>query len=121
MHTLETIFSCLFLLIIVTYLISAVEIERSVDHSLLLANRVQDIWQVLELRGDIEKLDETGRLEVESDLDLLGEQTGYCIFIEGVRFTNCRGGSEKDVVFASSKVVVVRGIPRKVSYTITTK
>lgn len=121
MQTFEAIISSLFLLAMFALVNSSLSFEKSVDYSLQTVHLSSDIWHVLELRGDLEKLDDFGRIEVENDLNAIGDETGYCIFIEGVRFTNCRGGEGKDILFANEKTVVVKGVPRKVSYSIAIK
>ena len=118
MQTIEIIISSLFLLIFFSLISSNVSIEKSTDISLQKQHIYSDIWRTLELRGDLEKLDDLHRQDVESDLDNIGSITGYCIFIEGERFTNCRGAAVGQLLLTDERIVISDAKPRKVIYSV---
>jgi hypothetical protein len=87
-----------------------------IDDSLHRAHLAEDAWRVLYLRGALENM---SRPELEAELSLIEAETGFCIFIDGVVYTNCRGPAAAHHITASlQKTVVVNGAPRRLTFSI---
>jgi hypothetical protein len=85
-----------------------------IDDSLHRLQLAEDIWRVLYLRGALDGME---RDRLEPELAAIGQETGSCIFIEGVQYTNCRGPGEPHMLTASmQKTVLVNGTPQRVSF-----
>ena len=58
----------------------------------------QDVWRIIQLKYDSIPSDPVERGLIELDLNRIKSMTGLCVYIKGVRITNCRGISSYDVV-----------------------
>ena len=119
MQTIESILSLLFLLSISSAILGSYHIVP-MDDSLYRMQLASDAWQVLYLRGHLHGYSDSGpaRTAIESDLDLIGRQTSLCVFIEGLRITNCRGGEDREMISSIRRTVIIEGRPESVAISI---
>lgn len=117
MQTLEAIFS-LFMLVLLSMPLLALE-EKPTDNSLYRLQLANDVWRVLYLKGDFKdfSFDKNNPVHAraEADLDKITELTGICVFISGEQLTSCRGEKTGEQIITMEKVLVVDGMPKKVS------
>lgn len=119
MQTFEALVSATVFLFMLSSILLGCQVPYALDDSLYRYQLVNDAWRVLYLRGDFEGFGPSGRAAFESDADAIREMTGLCIFMDGVRYTNCRGGDEAHEILASVKKVVIEdGEPKQVSFSI---
>ncbi|MEW6748078.1 MAG: hypothetical protein AB1295_00010 [Candidatus Micrarchaeota archaeon] len=107
MQTIEAFLSLLVFLSISSLALASHPGPMPTDDSLYRLQLADDAWRVLYLRGDFQDLGPESRSMVEADLAFIGEQTGLCIFMRGMEFTNCRGGEERHVAVVSIKRTVI--------------
>lgn len=89
---------------------SADEAPRGPDDSLYRMHLAEDAWRVLYLRGGFEGFGEGKRMAIEADLDDLGERTSLCFFLNGTRYTNCRGGrANHSILVTLTRTVILDG------------
>lgn len=118
MQSFEAVLSLIFLVSILSLSLQ-LAMERPLDDSLYRMQLAEDSWRVLYLRGAFQDFGESKRAELEGDLALLGDETHLCYFIDGIGFTNCRGGSEDHEMTASlRKTVLYDGTPRSVTFSV---
>lgn len=119
MQTMESILSLLFLVSISSMILGSFH-PCQIDDSLYSMQLASDAWQILVLRGDLQDYSDAGasRAVIESDLVAIGRETSLCVFIEGLRITNCRGGEGKETVSTIRKTLIVDGRPKTVTLTI---
>ena len=94
---MQTIEATISLLVLLTISLSLLQIlpEQKIDDSLYRMQLAEDAWRVLYLRGDFRDFSEMNRTDIERDLATIGDETSFCVFIEGVRFTNCRWSADE--------------------------
>jgi len=118
MQSLEAVISLMFFLSISSVLLS-VQPHRHIDDSLYRLQLAEDAWRVLYLRGDFQDFDEGKRETLETDMADIGEKTSLCLFLDGTRFTNCRGGDDRHEIFISiRRTVIFRGKPEALSFSL---
>jgi hypothetical protein len=89
------------------------------DDSLYRIQLADDAWRVLSLRGDFQDFGEGKRETIERDMGEIGRMTGFCIFISGVEFTNCRSGGEgHEAVVSIKKTIISDGVPKIVTFSL---
>lgn len=113
---MQTIEACLSFLALISLssLLVLPEGPRNTDDSLYRLQLAEDIWRVLFLRGAFDGIE---RDSLERELEAIGKETGLCIFIDGVVYTNCRGSDEPHSLTVSmQKTVLVEGVPETVSF-----
>jgi len=119
MQTLEAMISFVFFLSISIPFILSIEEQRHVDDSLYRIQLAEDVWRVLYLRGNFADFQDTERDELEKEFQLIGNETGLCVFMDGVQFTNCRGDDKPHSNTASlTKTVVCSGEPRTFTFSL---
>lgn len=113
MQTLEAMISFVFFLSVSTPLLLSLEEQRHVDDSLYRIQLAEDVWRVLYLRGNFADFQDADRDELEKEFQLIGNETGLCVFMDGVQFTNCRGNDKPhDNTASLTKTVICNGEPR---------
>jgi len=118
MHSFEAFLSLLFFTII---LLSIDVPETPPDDSLYLFQLAQDSWRVLYLRGDLDYLSDpidSQRLKIETDLARLGNYSGFCFFLEGINFTNCRSGEKHQISMSMTKTLVYNTQLKKCTFSV---
>jgi hypothetical protein len=119
MQTVEAMLSLAVFLSILLCAVPALEDAQGPDDSLYRMQLAQDAWRVLYLRGDFEDFGEGRRGAIEKDLDVLGRETSLCIFLNGTRFTNCRGGRISHTISVSlSRTLILDGQPAVVRFSL---
>lgn len=117
MQSIEAILSLLVFLSIAAYVLSADPGPPPIDDSLYRMQLADDAWRVLYLRGNFQDLDESKRTIVESDMSVIGKQTGLCLFMRGIEFTNCRGGDDShDSLISIRRTVIYNRAPTVVTF-----
>lgn len=114
---MEAIISLFFLISICSSMLLSLDEQRHLDDSLYRVQLADDAWRVLYLRGDFEGFmsSDADRAHLEEELGLLGDETGLCFFIDGVQYTNCRGGATSHgLIVAISKTVYIDRKPKTV-------
>jgi len=118
-QSIEAMISLLVFLSLASLVLSAHPGPPALDDSLYRMQLAEDAWRLLYLRGNLRDLGPEKRAMVESDMVEIGKQTGFCIFMQGVEFTNCRGGSVSHADLISlRRTVLVGGQPTTVTFTI---
>jgi len=117
MQALEASLSLLVFASIAPLALSAIQ-EPAHEHPLYRLQLAEDAWRVLYLRGDFEDFGDGKRAQIERDLSLIGVETGMCCFLEGVRFTNCRGPEGMRVTASIRRTVISEGNPLAVTFSI---
>ncbi len=121
MQTLEAILSFMFLLAIVSSMLSSFY-SAPLDDSLYRIQLAQDAWRVLYIRGDFHDysdVSDSKRASIEKDLDTLGNETGLCFFLEGVRITDCRGAqSGREMIVVLHETLIMDNTPKNVTFSI---
>ncbi|MEW6035025.1 MAG: hypothetical protein AB1529_00290 [Candidatus Micrarchaeota archaeon] len=117
MQTIEAMLSLLFFASIASLALSAAPAHQ-VDDSLYRLHLAEDAWRVLYLRGDLRDLGGSRRAHVESEMALIQEQAGFCLFMSGIEFTNCRDGASHERVAALARTVIYDGYPRRVTFSV---
>ncbi len=117
MQTLEAIISLLFFLSILSSTLPSIEPQK-IDDSLYRLQLADDCWRVLYLRGDFHNFSEASRLKIENDMSSITEQTGLCIFLEGIQFTSCRDGQEHEITASLRRTLLENGAPKRVVFSI---
>lgn len=118
MQTIEAILSLLVFLSVASLVLSADPGPPPVDDSLYRMQLAEDAWRVLYLRGAFRDLGPEKRAAVESDMAEIGAQTGLCIFMSGIEFTNCRDGESHENTASIRRVVLLGGQLQTVTFTL---
>ncbi len=119
MQTLEAILSLAVFASIVLYALQGGGRLGAPDDSLYRMHLAEDAWRILFLRGDFEDFSESRRAEIEQDLDALGNRSSLCFFINGTRYTNCRGGLEGHrISIAIARTLFIDGRPAQVRFSL---
>ncbi len=118
MQTLEAMLSFVFLLFLCSHLFFSIEESRHTNDALYRLQLAEDVWRVLYLRGNFADFQSSNRYELEQEFALIGNETGLCIFMDGVQFTNCRGGRPRHITAALTKTVIYEGTPRSFTFSI---
>jgi len=119
MQTLEAMVSFVFFLSLCSHLLLSPEESYYIDDSLYRFQLAEDVWRVLYLRGNFRDFGAADRDELEKEFALIENETGLCIFMDGVQFTNCRGDSQPHHITASlTKTVVYDGAPKNLRFSI---
>lgn len=108
------------MLVFASVALSALQSLPEPDHhrALYRLQLAEDAWRVLYLRGDFEDFGEESRAGIERDMALIGGETGLCYFMDGVRFTNCRGPEGVQIGASIRRTVVSGGAPVAVTFSI---
>ena len=118
MQTLEAMISLLFFMWAASSLLSSSEPEK-IDDSLYRMQLAEDAWRVLYLRGDLQDLSDMRALEPA--LERIREETGLCIFVDGIACTSCRGGNdEHEIMVLVRRTIICKGHPESVSLSLGT-
>ncbi|MFN7991663.1 MAG: hypothetical protein U0R44_05900 [Candidatus Micrarchaeia archaeon] len=117
MQTFGSLLSLLLFLSAISAILRALPPPAPPDDSLYRIQLAEDEWRVLSLRGRL--ADYPGSRDgLEDDLGTLGGQTGMCIYLEGIRSTNCRDAPLTLVSARIRRTVIENGMPRSVTLTI---
>lgn len=116
MQSLEALLSLTFFVSILSLILASAPPPHGTDDSLYRLQLAQDAWRVLYLRGDFEDFGDGRRADIEADMRRMGEETGLCFFIDGVRFTNCRGPDPVGITATVRRTVVSGGAPAAVTF-----
>ncbi len=127
MQTIEATISLLVLLTISLSLLQVIP-EQKIDDSLYRMQLAEDTWRTLYLSDDFRDFSQLKRADIERDLVIIGDETSLCIFIEGIRVTNCRwnvgetSGPEMHERIASiERTLIEGGSAKRVMLTLTTR
>ncbi|MFH0737150.1 MAG: hypothetical protein V1827_00535 [Candidatus Micrarchaeota archaeon] len=118
MQSFEALLSLFVFVTVLACVLSSDPGQKPLDDSLYRFQLADDAWRVLYLRGDLRDFGEWKRGAVEADMAEIGDQTGLCLFIHGVEFTNCRDGQAHEAVASLSRTVITGGSPEKVTFTL---
>ena len=118
MQTVEAMISFLFFVAIATPMLLQLEAQHDVDDSPYRMQLAEDAWRVLCLRGTLHNITNESTGSVERELSAVGDETGLCMFIDGVRFTNCRDGRKRTITASLRKTVFYDGTPQGVTFSI---
>lgn len=117
MQTMEAVLSLMVLVSVSSLLLQPG--EPPLDSSLYRMQLAEDSWRVLYLKGSFRDFGASAHAKLEEDLELLGEQTHLCFFIDGVFITNCRGGTgSHEIISSVRKTVVYGGSLRNMTFSI---
>ncbi|MBU0591993.1 hypothetical protein KKF81_04560 [Candidatus Micrarchaeota archaeon] len=94
MQSFEALISFLFFVFVCSYIIPSFSYDTQAN-SLYHIQLAEDAWRVLYLRDNFKDFDDPSRPGLEKDLDIIKEQTGLCVFIDGIVFTSCRNSADK--------------------------
>jgi len=120
MQSLEAMLSLIVLVWCASLLLAPLEGQRT-DDSLYRLQLVSDAWRVLYLRGDFQDFGDAKQAQIDGDLETLGYETALCFFLEGTRFTNCRGGGQDqkhEPLVSLHRTVVEDGLPKEVMFSV---
>lgn len=115
MQTIEGFLSLLFFISILVLLMPN---PKPIDYSLYQLQLADDVWRVLYLRGNFNDFSDAKRVVLESDMIEIGTQTGFCLFIDGIQFTNCRSGDTHIMLISLQRTVLFGGSPRQITFSI---
>lgn len=119
MQTLEATISLLFFIFIISSIFSNIQTSYHLDSSLYRYQLANDVWRVLYLRGNFEYFSASNRQILEQDAEIIKEKTGFCIFVEGIRYTNCRGGTDSHKKIATiEKYLYEDSNPKSITFSI---
>jgi hypothetical protein len=117
LQTMEAMLSFLAFSAAASSILLPLDPSGPLDDSLYRLQLAEDAWRMLYLRGALRDFGEGSVAAAESELGMLGEETGLCFFIDGVRITNCRGGGEAHMIVSSiTRVVIFDGKARTVTF-----
>ena len=88
------------------------------DDSLYRLQLAEDFWRVLYLRNNFR--DFGSRDSFEDDMQLIKAQSGLCIFMDGIDYTNCRGGMPHSITASIERTVIINGLPRSFTFSVGT-
>ena len=115
MQSLESIIS-LFFFISITTMILMTYLPQQLDDSLYRLQLAEDSWRVLYLNGAFEN---PSKQSIESRLRLIEDETGLCLFLDGIETTNCRGGEESHTIISSvTRTIIHDGEPKQHTFSI---
>ena len=119
MQTVEAALSLLFFASLLPAALAPLP-QANPEDALYRMQLAEDAWRALYLRGDFQGgLSEKNRAALESDMHEIGGMTGFCLFISGTGYTNCRGGEDgHEVVLSMRKTVISGGVPKTVSFSL---
>lgn len=110
MKSIEALISLLFL----TFMSYAVLSVHPSSPTMPYVYRVQiadDIWRVIILKyNGIPSLGSEKHRMLEKDLNKIGKETGICIYVGGIRTTNCRGIGGEHIITIHRWYVDTSGI-----------
>jgi hypothetical protein len=118
-YTLEAFLSLLFF---ITILLFITPNFQQADTSLYQFQIAQDAWRVLYLRGDFESLSDSQiavqRAKIEGDMVTMGSYSGFCFFIDGINYTNCRSGEKHIITASMQKTLIYDGELKRCTFSI---
>lgn len=82
---------------------------------------LKDLYRSLSLRGNFQDFSDSpfAISSFDSELETIANLTSKCYFLDGIKRTNCRGGSiSHDKIISGEIVVVDLGHPKKMFLTI---
>lgn len=115
---IQTIEGFLSLLFFISILVLLIPSAKQIDYSLYQLQLADDAWRVLYLRGNFIDFSDVNRPAIEADMVEIGAQTGFCLFIDGIQFTNCRSGDNHIILMSIQRTVLSGGSPRQVTFSI---
>ena len=115
MQTLESIISLFFFISITTSILVYYSPEK-IDDSLYRLQLAEDVWRVLYLRDVFH--DSPSREFLESEFEIIEEETGLCIFLDGIEITSCRGGEEHHMIASVTRTIIYDGSPKTHTFSI---
>ncbi len=117
MQTLEAMLSLVFFIWAATLAMSAYDIQPH-DDSLYRLQLAGDAWRVMYLRGELRNVSNIRYLD--PSLRKLGDETGLCFFVNGIRnATNCPGGNRgHDMIISLPRTIIVSGVPQSVTFSV---
>jgi hypothetical protein len=123
MQTFEAMLSLLVFVSILVAVLAADGEPAKTDDSLYRLQLAEDAWRVLYLRGDMRdvRMDDGGaaRARLESDMQAIGDLTGFCVFMGGMDFTNCRGGDDAhEGIISIKRTMIIDKSPKTVTLTL---
>ncbi|MEM3499236.1 MAG: hypothetical protein QXF35_00935 [Candidatus Bilamarchaeaceae archaeon] len=119
MQTLEAAFSFLFFFFFATYVLLQLDYTKP-SYSLYEYQLANDVWRVLYLTKALEYYP-LNQPYLEQRMDEVESLTGFCIYMEGIRVSSCRGGpacSENKITL--EKIWFEMGTPQNIQFTICT-
>jgi len=120
MQSIEAMLSLLIFLSIAALAIAADPGPPPIDDGLYRVQLAEDAWRVLYLRGDFKDF-RGERGAIEADMETIGGLTGLCLFMDGIEFTNCRGGENPhEGQISLRRTVLLDGNPMTVTFTLST-
>ena len=115
MQSLESIISFFFFISIAAMILVAYS-PQQLDDSLYRLQLAEDSWRVLYLRGAFQS---PSRESLESEFRMIEEQTGLCLFLDGIETTNCRGGEQGHTIISSvTRTIIYEGEPKTHTFSI---
>ena len=121
MKSIEALFSLVVLTLFSVVVLSIHSIPQISDvYKVQLAD---DIWHIVLLKyNGIPSFASPEHVKLESDLNIIGSKTGFCIYLGGIRTTNCRGVKGTNVVSIHRNYLdTSTGVPVLKDITITLK
>jgi hypothetical protein len=118
MQTIEALISLVVFLSMAILMLNSMQQPYQPDDSLYRMQLGGDIWRVLYLKGSFEDFDGLGRPALESDAIQIQDMTGFCIYIGGIRNTNCRGARGDETIVSMQKIVIQNGHPKQVTFSV---
>jgi len=118
MQSIEAMVSFLFFVTIASGILLQLENQRDIDDSVYRVQLAEDAWRVLYLRGDFRDFSDAKRAALEQELAAIGDETGLCFFMDGVRFTNCRDSEPHATAVSLRKTVFYDGKPQNFTFSI---
>ncbi len=120
MQTLEAIISFTFFLFFATYMLAELDYTKP-NYSLYQYQLANDVWRVLYLKGSLKDFSSTttGHIVAKSEMENIGDMTGFCIYLQGIQNTNCPGSpgcSENQI--SMKKLWFDEGIPKGMAFTV---
>lgn len=117
MQTLEAMISLIFFIWAATLALSSFE-PQPVDDSLYRLQLAGDYWRVLYLQGRLRNISDIRSLEPA--LELIGDESGHCVFINGINSaTNCRGGTVgHEMTVSVQRTLLVNGAPERITFSV---
>lgn len=117
MQIMEAMVSLIFLISFLS-IVAADQKAKAIDDSLYKYQLANDVWRVLYLKGDFKDLsfisESLDRRNAENDLKIIGNITGFCIFIGGERLTNCRGIPTQEIV-SIERIAIINDYPDQIT------
>jgi hypothetical protein len=123
MQSIEAVISLMFLVMILSFMLSGISDQSGINDSLYRYQLASDVWRVISLKGHFQdfSFDQLNpqRDLVEEDLEQIHAITGLCTHIGGIKATSCRGISTTKVI-SINRMLYANGIPTNTTLTLAT-